>query len=246
MLDARGPGVTAGLAVLLVIGAAPAAAARLPIAPVVQQTHVWCWVAVGEMIFRHAGVRGVNPVGNFQCGIVGLLAAGTPASACATQCELCAVPAGSAAAIRDMLEDYPRRVAAVTGRPTPRIRAHIVRRALIPGEVVDEIDRTRPIVAGISPAGRPAGGSAHVALIVGYEAGGATLIVNDPYPFPGSQNPYFAAGGTPTQHPGAYRIPYHAFQRGLDWAESFTVRIDPAAPGDARHGPPPPPAARPR
>ena len=227
------------------LAAAPASAGRLPIAPVIQQTHVWCWVAVGEMIFRHAGVRGVNPVGNYQCGIVGLLAAGTPANACASQCERCAVPAGSAAAIRDMLEDYPRRVAAVTGRPAPRIRAHVVRRALIPGEVVDEIDRARPIVAGISPAGRPQGGSAHVALIVGYEAGGATLIVNDPYPFPGFQNPYFAAGGAPTDRPGAYRIPYHAFQRGLDWAESFTVRIE-RAPAAAPPAPPPPPPARPR
>jgi hypothetical protein len=61
-----------GVAALL--GAPPAAAdEQLPISPVFQQNPVWCWAAVGEMALRYLGYPSINPVGDYQFGIVGPL-----------------------------------------------------------------------------------------------------------------------------------------------------------------------------
>src|SRR5947207_11062675 len=88
-------------------------AAELSVSPRLQETYVWCWIAVGQMIFEYYDIPNVNPAGDYQCGIVGLLAAGTWRNDCAYRCQNCTVPAGSAAGVIRMLEDYPQRVAAV-------------------------------------------------------------------------------------------------------------------------------------
>src|SRR5689334_6854940 len=46
---------------------------QLVVAPVQQETEVWCWLAVGEMVFRYYGLPSVNGFGDYQCGIVGAL-----------------------------------------------------------------------------------------------------------------------------------------------------------------------------
>lgn len=188
----------------------------LPVEPVYQRTPVWCWAAVGEMVFTYHGVANINPAGVFQCGIVALMH-----PVCNQDCRNCPIPAGSLTVMNNMLTRYPTFASHVSGSST-----HIttsVRRSRLPLDGVQaEIDEGRPVVAGISPSGyRVAGVSEHVALIVGYE--GNDLIVNDPFPFEAAHfagNPYRAAGGT-LERPGRYRIPYDAFVRRLQWRETI-------------------------
>lgn len=206
----------------------PLSATVLDIQPVTQETPVWCWVAVGAMVFDHYGVSNVNPGGDYQCGIIGLLASGTWANACAYRCELCQVPAGSAQGVVSMIRDYPQKVANTTGEETPRLEALLRSRPLSPEDVISEIEDGNPVIAGISPGGRPYGSSAsaHVALIIGYRGTeeDLELRVNDPYPFNDAQsNPYLAAGGERANR-GSYWIEYSRFKQSLSWAESFVIQ----------------------
>lgn len=208
---------------------APVRAGVLPITPVVQETQVWCWVAVGEMIFKYLGMPNVNPAGVYQCGIIGALAADQYGMShpCNVDCRNCVVPAGEERWVRAMLERYPAVVAAVYG-PAQQLAAGHDPRILTPDEVVAEIDAGLPMIAGITPYGLPTGVSAHVALIVGYErdqGGQLWLRVNDPYPFNfAGHNPYVAAGGQEQTGGGSYWILYESFAYGLHWAETFRIR----------------------
>ncbi len=231
----RSKGFAARLAVALValgiVGASHSRGARaetLDIPPVVQLTHVWCWLAVGEMVFKHYDIPSVNPAGIYQCGIVGAIAHGTAYHACSVNCSFCTIPAGSSQVLINMIEDYPRKVRQYTGSSNADVKVEWIRSAMSASDVVDEIDEDRPIVAGISPSNPPGGlslGSQHVALIVGYENDGDTLIVNDPFPFDqvGWDNPYIRAGGRRTI-PNQYAIDRDAFESRLNWGESFTTR----------------------
>lgn len=214
------------LATVLVFLSAASRAGELNITPRIQETYVWCWIAVGQMVFEHYEIPNVNPGGDYQCGIVGLLAAGTIRHDCAFRCQNCTVPAGSAAGVISMIEDYPRRVAIVGDDDVARLRVTYRRGPLSFEAVESEIDEEHPIIAGISPSGRPSrwAGSQHVALIVGYDDSTeeSRLLVNDPYPF-SETNPYIAAGADDNGD-GSYWISYAAFRNSLDWAESFVVK----------------------
>ena len=190
----------------------PAASGRtLAIEPVLQQTKVWCWLAVGEMVFRHYGIKNANPGGNFQCGIIGTLMSDTE---CSTGCfnARCIRPSGSNLATVRMLKDYAwlasRRVlTADEGYELPfaAIKANI--------------DDGRPIIAGISPIRRQYyDGAEHVALIVGYETkgSGVNVIVNDPFPYPPMGNPYTRNGAVALSD-FRYRMPLRNFTQNLFW-----------------------------
>ena len=195
----------------------------LPISPIYQETPVWCWAAVGEMVFRHYDVPTINHVGNFQCGIVALMH-----PACEFNCGNCILPAGSLRYMNNMLTRYPEVASHRTDMPVGRIATMPVHRSLTKSEVKTEIDSGRPIVAGVSPSGFSFGGtSQHVALIVGYEEEGSSfnLVINDPFPygvlmFQGQQDPYIMAGGSDIGS-GQYQIRYESFKNRLLWRESI-------------------------
>lgn len=195
---------------------------ELSISPVVQRTPVWCWVAVGEMVFDHFGVPNVNPVGVYQCGIIGALAG--PMHPCWGDCTRCVVPAGNSQNITNMLLQYPRIAGQLTRQPIRGVRSYHAARALTVDEIKQELDEDRPIIAGINPGGITGPSAQHVALIIGYEENenGVLLIVNDPYPyqFVGNRfDPYLRAQGQGGN--GQYRVAYDNFRRGLGWTESF-------------------------
>jgi hypothetical protein len=215
--------------VLLTLGARPIRAnVELPIAPVQQATPVWCWLAVGEMIFRAFEVPALND--HFQCGIVGTVAIGTARDVCARDCRRCTVPGGDAATVMNMLVEYPRRVALLSGQSVPRLFVSHTG-VLRPDELRGELDAGRPIVVGVNPGGRPAAFSAaaHVALVVGYRMIDEQLwlLVNDPYPFSPKTwpDPYLAVDATALA-PGRYLLPYRRAVEGLAWTESFLIRRD--------------------
>jgi hypothetical protein len=194
-------------------------AVTLPIAPVVQQTQVWCWLAVGEMVLGHYGIRNVNPGGNFQCGIIGAISG--PGSPCATNCFACIRPSGSNYATVEMLSTYARVVADRTLRYSEA-------GAISPARVMENIDARRPVVAGVSYTTRVAQADAqHAVLIVGYDLRGGemSLVVNDPFPYPQGQNPYLRHGGTRLAT-AQYRIPYRAFRDQVFWHWSvFNIEL---------------------
>ena len=195
-------------------GAAGDGSKTLDIPPLRQQTRVWCWLAVGEMVLRYYNVKQLNQV-SYQCGIVGAV---FPAW-CGATCLNCIVGAGKAENITKILRDYP----AAAGAPS--LKSRHLERSLTAAEVKSEIDAERPIIAGISPSkDGPRKPPQHVALIVGYveSEGKLHLIVNDPYPFDETRvpNPYVAAGGE-NNHDGSYCIAYDAFRDKLDWLETF-------------------------
>jgi hypothetical protein len=196
----------------------------LDIEPVWQETPLWCWAAVGEMVFRYYDVPTINPAGDFQCGIVSLL---NPA--CASNCRNCPVGAGSLTTISNMIKRYPVFAGGVSRQDVGRLSAIPIVSALSTRSVMREIDAGRPVVAGISPTGfaLPRGPSQHVALIIGYEGDedDLTLVVNDPYPFSAEAfasqpNPYEAAGGEEIGR-GRYSIEYGEFRARLRWRESI-------------------------
>ncbi|MBM3560771.1 MAG: hypothetical protein FJX53_13045, partial [Alphaproteobacteria bacterium] len=198
---------------------------RLPdsVVPVQQHTHVWCWLAVGEMVFRHYGIPTANhspyPAA-YQCGIVGSLAYQPPnVHPCVGDCGLCTVPAGSAQGVVYMLRRYPVRAGGpfidTVYRPQP----------LSLQQVRAEIDAGNPVIVGISPSGRPpAFSSEHVAVVAGYDLGTGRVLVYDPYPFAGPwANPYLPAGAQQAG-PLSYWIDIAALVAQLQWHETFTLR----------------------
>ena len=199
----------------------------LPIPAVIQENYVWCWVAVAEMVFRYYGFDNINLNGDYQCGIVNLLADGTRAQACVADCNHCIFPIGSAANFKEALERYPEKLNSL-GRSSEFLVVDYSASALSRARIHLQLLVGSPIAAGISPSGRPPGNntSQHLALIVGARThdGIEELRVNDPFPFYESRNPYLLAGGREVQR-GSYWIGYDSFKTNLSWVESFTFKV---------------------
>ena len=226
----RASGLPRSLLLLYVaaaIAASPArtsaATERLPIAPVMQQTPVWCWAAVGEMVLRYYDYPSINPAGNYQCGIVGSLG-----GACWANCGYCVTSIGSADGLIAAIESY-QALADSLVRHRGESFSLDATGALDPDEIVGEIDGSRPVIAGISPSGNgwryPPGLSEHVALIVGYRDDGPdlVLVVNDPMPYALTPfDPYLAAGGRMLR-PGQYAIEYGAFVGWLGYKDTIEI-----------------------
>ena len=212
--------------ILLTIGYPASAERRIlgGIEPVRQETHVWCWLAVGEMVFRHYGIPQVNFMPNsaaYQCGIIGSLSDPRSRHPCSIYCGNCIIPAGNAETMRQMLEIYPVRAGKPILDATHRLAA------LSMNEIVHEIDAGNPVIIGVSPSGQPpAFVSEHVALIAGYDIETNHLLVHDPYPFGSNwSNPYLAAGATPVGSRGlSYWVSLQALYTRLQWRETFTLR----------------------
>ena len=191
---------------------------QLSISPVFQQTNVWCWLAVGEMIFKHYGVPNKNPYGNFQCGIIGSISG--PGSICDLNCKDCIMPSGSNYGTIAMLANYSRLAA-------NKSFYYSEKKVMTADEVMDNIDNNRPVIAGTSFANRVYYADAeHVVLITGYRITGGDmyLVINDPFIYTGV-NPYILNGGKRLQN-NQYEIHYNNFKNGVFWVWSvFNIGI---------------------
>jgi hypothetical protein len=199
----------------------------LGIVPVQQATPVWCWVASGEMVFRHYGIPNVNPGGHYQCGIVGILY-----PICNFNCLNCNVTASSIWVVNDMIYRYPQEVRAHSVPSSPLLAAPTVAsQALTLAATTTQLNARRPIVAGVSPSGFrfPWQESEHAVVIVGYQEmsdGSVRVLVNDPWPYGQFQspNPYLQAGGVAVRA-GQYAVDYSRFVQQLLWRETiFNIR----------------------
>jgi hypothetical protein len=194
-------------------------AQQLSIPPTIQQTPVWCWAAVSEMVLRHFGFPTINPGGNYQCGIVALLG-----PMCSQWCGNCVTPIGSGFALAEVINTY-QEVAWQFGRPEGQhFQARATRRLSI-DEIADEIADGRPVAAGISPSGMggfyPPQMSEHVTLIVGADTDTDLLLVNDPMPYGVlGYDPYIQLGAQ-LRGPGRYAVPYAVFAGALGYKDSL-------------------------
>lgn len=195
----------------------------LAIAPIPQQTEVWCWAATAEMVFRHYGLPNLNPAANYQCGVVAAYYGGQ----CAVNCFACVAPIGSMSQMQALINNYG--LVANQYFPSRVLTSSLLFNALTSSQLVQEIDANRPVIAGISPAGYAYPNfSQHAVLIVGYDNSSPTfrVIVNDPFPylaFP-APSPYVLAGGVLVR-PGQYSVPYSAFVGLMNWANTiYNVR----------------------
>ena len=205
--------------------AAPPERFELQVQATLQQTPVWCWAASAEMIFRYYGLPNINPVNNYQCGIIGAWFAGTP---CATDCSRCVLPIGAMSSMQQVIDGYGSYVRTL-GIAARILSSALVFRPLSRTELANEISAGRPIIAGISPGQAFAipNASQHVVVIIGYDfaAGKQSIIVNDPFPFqaaPYNQvpNPYVRAGGSQVGS-GRYSITYDALVSQLLWGNTI-------------------------
>ena len=183
----------------------------LNIPPVQQQTTVWCWLAAGEMIFKHFNLPNVNPGGNYQCGIIGTIFYN---SVCNNDCmnSLCIRPSGSNYNTLKMLKDFPW----LTGRKVLSCREGF---ELSFSVVKNNIDQQKPILCGISPNRRLYyQGAEHAVLLIGYKVVNLTpyYIINDPFPYSNTDNPYLKAGANKLQN-NQYLIRAETFTKRLFW-----------------------------
>ena len=195
---------------------------RLNIRPMAQQTPVWCWAAVSEMVLKHYRFPNLNQTGNYQCGIVGSLG-----GICVANCGACVTSIGSTFQMSNVIANYQNLSDIYLPHHQGRYFHVSPVGRLSPSEIVAEIGEGDPVVAGISPSGMgalyPPGMSEHVVLVVGYHksSSGFRVLVNDPMPYAYmGHNPYFATGARQTR-PGQYLIDYGTFVHHLAYKDSI-------------------------
>lgn len=191
----------------------------LPIPPVVQQTQLWCWAAVLEMVLKHYGYGSVNPGGNYQCGIVAMLGGD-----CYFDCRHCVTTIGTLHNLGAVLSAYGATTLSIDVHGEP-VSYHL-RQRLNVEQIAKEINDGDPIIVGISPSGMarfyPPGFGEHLAVITGYRFvdGKFSVFVNDPYPYSAvGRDPYINAGAEMLE-PGRYLIRFTTFVQILGYKDS--------------------------
>jgi len=181
----------------------------LPIDPVSQETDVWCWLACGEMIFRHYNIPPSNR-SSYQCGIIGLISG--ELSPCYADCKECVFPAGSNYGTLNMISNYSMLTSGkkFTFSQSQQVEFGFIKR---------NIDNNKPLLCGTSYSRRQYFSDAeHAVLLVGYKIidGEYLVIINDPFPYQDGQNPYLNHGAT-SLSPYQYEITYDSFKQNIFW-----------------------------
>jgi hypothetical protein len=206
----------------------------LDIPPVFQQNAMWCWLTVGEMIFKYNKVPPndpwkkvklapplIDPDKAYQWGILAIMNPG-----CWRDPDVCAMTGGSSwANLQSMLEKYP----VETAKMKP-IGSEFVPGCLNKDQVKKAIDGGRPIEVGITPGADPApAANAHVALFIGYQEKGADfqVVVNDPWPYHVSTDPNFYVDEGGSRNCDAnYTLDLKTFCKKAGWNGSL-IKIQP-------------------
>jgi hypothetical protein len=237
----------------------------LNISPVFQTTPVYCWLATGQMVFQYFDIPANNPTPfapgdprNYQCGEakgIGAVQTNIPSGPlsftgmCWNNCGLpqCMTGSGTIQGIYNLITQYPQIVARTTGNDKFFQHPMEATSPLSAAQVRNEIEGGRPIIAGISPGQQflPPGVSEHAVLIVGYANAGATLIVNDPFPYQAANMmpSYLQVGGQQVIS-GQFRVSYQAMVGPMAWKNTIynlQTSGDPIPPPDPDPAPQPNP-----
>lgn len=200
----------------------------LIIPPVQQETEVWCWLAIGEMIFKYYGLPNINPGGDYQCGIIGAVgySQNGACDACNINCRNCIRPAGSSSMTSYMLTVYPKVACRNLNLSNRTLKQSFVSDYLSANFLISELDQHRPVIAGINPGSQFVlpGGSQHVALIKGYyfDVNNQLMLrVNDPYPYETKGVDPYGLNGAIANGDLSYQISFVNFVNGLKWNTSW-------------------------
>ena len=185
---------------------------------ITQQTPVWCWAATSSMALELLGFRNINPAKNYQCGVV---AAAFPD--CDDDCTKCVTSLDSMDRIVEIIERY-RDLS--LGQKSPEGR-QILKPRYVPHPawawIERSIDRSYPVIAGISPDGKPndAAHAQHAVLITGYDddyrgTGEAWVSLRDPYPYAHGKSPYTMAGYSYEPATRKARLPWRVLRDRLN------------------------------
>jgi hypothetical protein len=211
-------------------------AETLPIQPIAQQTPEWCFAASASMIFQYLGYPNLNPGTDFQCGVVA-----AQGGTCMQNCASCPMSGGTMQRVALIMRSY----AALATQMKQYVNSSVQLNEagiLTPQQIMDQISRKGPIMAGINvgqiPYQQPPAGTGydqHAIVIVGYQgdANNFSVVVNDPYPYsppsnpkpgyPAIPSPYLAVGGKLVQL-GQYIVPYQSFVGPIGYRDSLTFR----------------------
>jgi Peptidase_C39 like family len=202
---------------------------KLDIDRIEQKTPWFCWLAVGEMVFKYFGLD--EPDVGYQWGTIGMIAG--PMSPCWYNPALCGNrPAGTSENLERMIRDYPKAVAVFQHKPLPSaLQLTSVHTGIDWSAVKDEIDNKRPIVAGINSDGIHHSTPLHVTLIVGYREnpwnGKHLLLANDPFPYEDFNSDPYGDQNATSDEAHQYRIEYSNFKNGMTWDYTIVGIQDP-------------------
>lgn len=183
---------------------------ELNLAVVKQETPVWCWAASASMALKLLGFPDINPVRNYQCGVV---AAAFPD--CDADCTKCITSLESMEDLVGVLARYK----AISGKPVRLRRPELFRPNYVAyphwTEIKHSLDLSYPVIAGISPDQKPRNPAEteHAVLITGYDdnyrgTGEKWVVLRDPYPYEREKSPYTVAGYPFQSDSGKAELPW--------------------------------------
>lgn len=162
------------------------------------------------MALKFLGFPDINPVKNYQCGVV---AAAFPE--CEDDCTQCEVALDKMPSFVTLLNRYRRRTA--HGYPTVPRKSFSPKYVAYPdfARVKQSIDRSYPVIGGISLDAGPTDPdyAQHAVLITGYDddhlgSGEPWVVVLDPYPYEAGASPWAKAGYHPRRRGGKLLVPW--------------------------------------
>lgn len=185
---------------------------------ITQQTPVWCWAATASMALEVLGFPDIDPGKDYQCGVV---VAAFPG--CEDDCRECVTRLGPLSDMVGVLDRY-RALSAKRGdgHSDELFSPNYVANPQW-GRIKHSIDLSYPVIAGISPDGRPRSPARaqHVILIIGYDdnhrgTGEEWVILKDPYPYSPDDNPYTRAGYRFQTTSGTVQMPWSVLRDQLN------------------------------
>jgi len=205
------------LAAVCAAGFADPAFARhreLNVGLITQQSPVWCWAASASMALKYLGFPDINPVRNYQCGVV---AAAFPD--CEYDCTRCETPLDRMSTFVALLERYRER----TKHSRPAARQLSLRPNYVAYPEFDRIKRSinlsYPVIGGVSVGRRPVNPAEaqHAVLITGYDddyrgTGERWVVVMDPFPYAGGESPWLHAGYSARRSTGKLMVPWRVLR----------------------------------
>lgn len=211
-------------------GVQPAHARRMELRTelVSQETPSWCWAASASMALKLLDFPDINEARNYQCGVV---AAAFPR--CGDDCTKCDRTIPTMESFVPILNRYrdlasPGKREGLQASFSPNYTSNPTFRG-----VKRSLDRSFPVLAGISPDGAPRNPAAseHAILLTGYDddylgTGQTWFIIRDPYPYAEGENPWMNAGYAYASGSGTALVPWRVLRNRMNLTSAvFLTRM---------------------
>ena len=179
-----------------------------------QQTPSWCWAATAGMALKFLKFADINPVRNYQCGVV---AAAFPD--CDDDCTRCDTSLGTMTGFVWVLNRC--RALALRGKPVGLQRDFSPNCVAYPTylHVRRSLNMSYPVIGGISADRKPLSPAEpqHAVLITGYDddyqaSGEAWVVLRDPYPYAAGKSPWPNSGYPYRQDTGRAMVPWRVLR----------------------------------